>query len=61
MRGVVNDYVLITALSLYNQVIKSLRMEASSDQGRFSPIKFLIPVTNTSTGDVYVTTLVAAA
>jgi len=55
MRDVVNDYIIITALSKYSQVIKSLETEWSSDQGRFSQSKFLIPVANTS-GDMYVTT-----
>jgi len=35
--------VIITALSWYNQAIKSLGTEWSSDQGRFSPIKILDP------------------
>jgi len=43
MRGVVNGCIIITALSLYNQAIKSLGMEGSSDQGWFSPIKILDP------------------
>jgi len=42
---VVNDYVIITALS-YNQAIKD----------DFHRSKFLIPVSSASTGDVYVTT-----
>ena len=41
--GVWSMNVIITALSLYNQAIKSFGTERSSDQGRFSPIKILDP------------------
>jgi len=49
MMGVVNDYIIITALSLYNQVIESLGTERSrtifTNQNSWSRLQMLLQAT----------------
>ena len=56
--------MITSQLQRFRSIIKRSRASERNDQAikdDFHRSKFLIPVANASTGDVYVTTLVAAA